>query len=108
MIKLPSDGGAIQWSFETDTTTGKTIIKTEQNESPILELNNDKRNMGYKGNLSFGRHVASVPFILWNRWIKDNPPLKAGKHHPDYETTLYKLIMAHNKVKVNDDILGVR
>lgn len=106
-LKLPDDGGVIDWEMESVVgEPGKYMIKTEQDEQPILEHNKALRNAGYTGDLSFGRHIASIPFILWNRWLKKYPELKAGSKHPDYETTLHRLLNEHSYLKVNDDKLG--
>lgn len=105
--KLPDDGSGISWEMEDVVgEPGKWIIKTEQDEKPFLEIAQNLRNSEYTGNLTFGRHVASIPPILWNRWVKEYPCLRNGRRDPDYEKTLFRLIMEHPKVKVTDDILG--
>lgn len=104
---LPKDGSPISWEMEDVVgEPNKWIIKTEQDEAPILEHNLALRNSGYTGNLTFGRQIASIPIILWNRWIKKYPCLKNGPRDPDYQPTLYRLIMQNPKVKVNDEHLG--
>ncbi len=104
--KLPSDGGDISWEMEDVVgEPGKWIIKTEQDETPYLNWAATLRSHEYTGDLTFGRHVASIPPILWNRWVKAYPCLRNGKRDPDYEPTLFRLIMDNQKVKVNNERL---
>ena len=105
---LPNDG-LISWAMEDVVgEDGKWIVKTEQDEQPILEHNLALRNSEYTGDISFGRHVASIPNILWDRWVKQYPILKTINHDPEASKILFKLINDHKKVKVNDEHLGKR
>lgn len=107
-IHLPKDDGVIDWKIRNIAgEPGRYMIETTQDEQPILEYNHARReSVDSFGDLSFGRQVASIPVNLWNRWIKENPEIKAGRTHPDYEKVLFRLINEHPKVKVNNDKLG--
>ena len=108
--RLPNDGGPIDWKIRGIAgEPGKYLVETSQDEAPILDFNQARRNdPNFTGDLTFGRQIASVPFILWNRWIKENPEIKAGKGHPDYEKTLFRLIKENPLVKTNNDHIGRR
>ena len=45
-------------------------IQTQPSEDLILERNAELRKDNVLGDLSFGRQVASIPFIMWNAAIK--------------------------------------
>lgn len=108
-LALPKDGSPISWKMEDVVgEPGKWIIKTEQDEQPILEHNLALRNSEYTGDLTFGRHLADIPLILWNRWLKQYPELKYVGKYPEADKKLFQLIKDHPKVKVNDDVIGKR
>ncbi len=103
---LPVDD-AIRWEMEDVVgEPGKWTIKTEQDEEPILEHNLALQNSEYTGDLTFGRHVASIPKILWSRWLRQYPILKNANHDPEANKLLFKLINEHPKLKVNNERLG--
>ena len=103
---LPVDD-VIRWEMEDVVgEPGKWMIKTEQDEEPILAHNLALQNSEYTGDFTFGRHVASIPNILWARWVKQYPILKNCNHDPEARRILFRLIMENPKVKVNDERLA--
>lgn len=44
------------------------VIKTTQNERPILERNAEMRKHKQTGN---ARLAASIPIVIWDRWMKE-------------------------------------
>ena len=106
-LALPKDGSPIDWEIESVACSDtKYIIKTEQDEAPILEHNEQLRNSGNKGEFTFGRQVASIPIILWERWVKQYPILNNINHDKEASKILFRLINEHPKVKTNNDRLG--
>jgi len=104
---LPVDD-IITWEMEDVVgEPGKWVIRTQQADEPIYENNQALRNCDYKGEFEFGRHVASIPLLEWNNWLKKYPILKDVNHDPTANKLLFKLIMQNSEVKVNNDRLAV-
>jgi hypothetical protein len=75
-------GGVILSRVAFSDADGKVYHQTTQpNEDAILEENANLRKDNAYRDLSFGRQVASVPFIMWEKAIRDGYDLNS----PDSE-----------------------
>jgi hypothetical protein len=76
--------------------------KTQINESAILAENAIKRAMGQR-KLEWGRQIASIPAILYDKWCRENPELRS-KDKAVRSATLLRLIREHPAVMVVDKV----
>lgn len=61
--------------------------KTQPNEDAILKDNAAKRQIEQR-KMDWGRQVASIPQVLYAKWLKENPELR----DPDKRTRDRKLL----------------
>jgi hypothetical protein len=57
-------------------------LKTVQDVNPILDQNARMRSIHGevpKGDQTFGNHVARIPLIVWERFCKERPGLRAAQ-----------------------------
>jgi hypothetical protein len=67
MFKALLDNDGVQREELIEDTEG-FVVKTTQDVDPILARNARMRQHQQTGNV---RHVASIPVILWDRWMKE-------------------------------------
>ena len=61
----------IKSQFHFQEHTGElTHVRTQPTENLILTQNAEMRKDNILGDLSFGRQVASIPFVLWEAGIR--------------------------------------
>ena len=74
--------------------------KTQLNEAAILAGNAIKRAMGQRP-LAWGRQIASIPEIMYDKWVRENPELRS-KDKQVRHLKLMALIREHPEVMVVD------
>ena len=95
----------VKWTYLRDNANPETpVIKTEQaTEGTILEHNKSLRNSSYTGDLTFGRHLAEIPQIIMEKWMKEDPVIKHGESHPDFFKCMMKKLKLHPELLVADN-----
>ena len=51
---------------------------TQRNTNAILERNAELRKEDNQKNLDWGRMVGSVPFQVWDQWVKQYPEIRGN------------------------------
>lgn len=63
------------------------VEKTQLNEGLILRANAEKQKMEQR-RMEWGRQVASIPHILYDKWCREHPEMRS----PDKEIRSRKLL----------------
>jgi hypothetical protein len=74
--------------------------KTQLNEAAILAGNAIKRAMDQRP-LEWGRQIASIPQIMYDKWVRENPELRSSDKTVR-SIKLMALIREHPEVMVVD------
>ena len=62
-----TDAGVTKYEEDDNQFT----LTTEQNVAPLLDKNKEEYHSGVNTGGPFGRKVASIPLVTWQRWIKE-------------------------------------
>ena len=74
------------------------VEKSQINEKTILAANAEKQKMEQR-KMDWGRQVASIPHILYDKWCRENPELRS-KDKEVRGKKLLELIRANPQVMV--------
>lgn len=67
---LDADGGVIT-RFHYDETEDRAIIERVQDVEPILDDNKREMNSGAHSRTDEWRHVAEIPNVVIEKWLRD-------------------------------------
>lgn len=74
------------------------VEKTQLNEGLILAANAEKQKMEQR-KMEWGRQVASIPHILYEKWCRENPEMRS-KDKQIRSRKLLQLIRENPQVQV--------
>lgn len=79
------------------------VEKSQLNEDLILAANAEKRKMEQRP-MDWGRQVASIPHIMYDKWCRENPEMRS-KDKEIRSKKLLQLINEHPEVRVIPQLL---
>lgn len=79
------------------------VEKTQLNEDMILRANAEKQKMEQR-KMDWGRQVASIPHILYDKWCRENPEMRS-QDKEIRSKKLLELINANPQVRVVPHLL---
>ena len=74
-------------------------ILTQPSEELILERNAElRKNPGALRDLSFGRQVASIPMVVYDKWMREYPKLRSPDQKEASDELMRILRLPENRI----------